>query len=358
MLPPPHKILVINVTRIGDTLLTTPALKAITQKWPNAELTVLAHPGRKEVLENLPWIDHVGAIEKKRAVLMARLTWAKKYDLAFVYGHDKTLIDYALRVSRKVIAFSQQDEALNQRLAISVAEPPPHAIHAVDRALLLPLALGIEPSSKRLQYQPTASELAWATQLLFAKGVSSRSPKIGLQVASFPTKSWRDWPVESFLGLCNKVIGQYPDAIFFILGGPEETQRTHWLKGKLGNNCIMLAGSLSLRQTAAIMSMLNVYVGVDTGPTHLMGTFDIPLIGLYHCKLPQRIYGALEHPYNFSLDHPSVSQPWACNEGTPMADISPQMVYQQLIQAISQRLSPYPNPTIPSSLNADENSNY
>ena len=60
----PNSILFIIVTRIGDTLFTTPAIRAAAERYPNAEITVLAHPKRAEVLLNIPFINKVGIIEK------------------------------------------------------------------------------------------------------------------------------------------------------------------------------------------------------------------------------------------------------------------------------------------------------
>ena len=51
--PAPRSILVVNVCRIGDTLLATPALRALARAWPEAQITVLGHPKRVEMLENL-----------------------------------------------------------------------------------------------------------------------------------------------------------------------------------------------------------------------------------------------------------------------------------------------------------------
>ena len=46
-----QKILVIIVSRIGDTLLTTPAIKSISGHYKDTEITVLAHPKRYTVLQ-------------------------------------------------------------------------------------------------------------------------------------------------------------------------------------------------------------------------------------------------------------------------------------------------------------------
>jgi hypothetical protein len=105
----PKSILVINVTRIGDTLLAVPALRALATAWPDARLTVLGHPKRVAVLENLPFLAEVGPITKQRAVFRGWLP-GHKYDLALVYGHDEALLKYAFRVARRVVAFRQSSQ--------------------------------------------------------------------------------------------------------------------------------------------------------------------------------------------------------------------------------------------------------
>lgn len=327
----PKTILVINVTRIGDTLFTTPVLRALAAAWPQAAITVLAHPKRAEVLAHLPFIRRLGTIDKQRAPFLGRF-FGKRYDLALVYGHDAPLIDYGLRVAHRVVAFRQANDGLNRRLYRVVDEPPSHAEHAVERALRLPAAIGVPAAGKRLALTLTETEQAWARQRLEQEGLASARPLIGLQVASFPTKAYRDWPVEHFAALCEKILGQWPAAGFLIFGGPEEKARTAWLKTRLGARAALLAGRLSLRQTAAMMSRVQAYVGVDTGPTHIMSTFDTPLVGLYHCRLPHGIYGPLEHPADFGVDHPRAGGD--CSESTPMAEIGVDTVFAQLCAAL------------------------
>ena len=331
----PHRILVINVTRIGDTLFTTPVLAALHAAWPAAEITVLAHPKRGEVLAGLPEIRCLGRIDKQRARFKGWLG-GKSYDLALVFGHDRSLLDYAFRVARQVVAYRQDDTALNARFLAMADEPPPHAEHAVLRALRLTDALGIARTGLRLRLALSAAERDWAKSFLAQTGLAGGRPRIGLQVASFPTKAYRDWPIEHFAALCEAVCARWPQAGFLIFGGPEEKERTRWLKARLGERAVLLAGQLSLRQTAAMMSLVDAYIGVDTGPTHIMGTFDIPIIGLYHCRLPHAIYGPLDHPLDFGLDHPRLGQ--VCDETTPMAEISVERVFDRLSEALEGRL--------------------
>ena len=328
----PESILAVNVCRIGDTLLATPALRALARAWPEARVTVLGHPKRVEVLQHLPGLAAVGGITKNSARFRGRLG-GPRHDLALVYGFDEPLVDYALRAARRVVAFRQRDEALNRRLFRAVPVPGFQADHSVRLDLRLTDALGVPHAGYRLAFRVTEPESAWAEERLRAIRPAARGPKIGLQVASFPTKAYRDWPAEHFVDLARRVRARWNGAHFLIFGGPEDRERAGWIAGRLGTGCTVLAGSLSLRQTAALMSRTDLYVGVDTGPTHMMSCFDVPLVGLYHCYSPSGLIGALDHPCYYPVDHP---RPHGCAVETPMSEIVVESVFAAVERALRE----------------------
>ena len=87
---PDASVLVINVARIGDTLMTTPVLRAIRAAYPEARVGCLAHPKRAAVLEGLEWVNSLGTITPKIARWRGRFG-GKKWDYALVYGRALTL---------------------------------------------------------------------------------------------------------------------------------------------------------------------------------------------------------------------------------------------------------------------------
>ena len=328
-----ERFLVINVSRIGDTLLATPALRAIAAARPGCRIDVLGHPNRADVLRHLPFVRHVGKITKKSAPFYGWLG-GQHYDTAIVYGFDEALVAYALRVAKRVVAFRQADPKLNAKLFRAVEPPAFQSEHAVEQLLRLPAALGIAPAGLRLAYAVTAGEGRWAAQRLAHDLPNVASPRIGLQVASFPTKGYRDWPIEHFIALCARIRQDWPQAHFLIFGGTEEGERTAALKSHLGAAATLYAGRLTLRQTVALMSQTNLYIGVDTGPTHLMSTLDIPLIGLYHGFSPSRLIGPLEHPCATLIDHPLAGS--GCSTDASMGDISSETVWQEVIKILGR----------------------
>jgi heptosyltransferase III len=333
MSPAAPSFLVINVARIGDTLLATPALRAIAAAHPGGSITALAHPKRAEVLLGLPFVTRVGRITKNTAPWRGRLG-GPRFDHALVYGFDEALVGYALRVSERVVAFRQRDEALNRRLFRIVDEPAPGSENAVLQRLRLTAALGIREAGRRLAYRVAPDEAGAARARLAADVPRDAAPLVAFNVATFPTKVFRRWPVEQFGELAERIVAEWPRAHFAVFGGDEELAATRRLKQRLGMRVTVYAGRLSLRESAALMSMTDLYVGLDTGLTHIMSAFDIPLVALYHCAIPSRQIAPLEHPCLYVLDHPRSGG--ACSESTPMSEIGVDAVLAQVQRALSE----------------------
>src|SRR3989442_11788546 len=177
--------LFINVARIGDTLLATPAMRAIATAYPGCRITALAHPKRAEVLRGLPFVVRVGGITKNTAPWRG-LLGSRSYDYALVYGFDEALVAYPLRVAGSVVAFRQRDEAINRRLYRCVDEPPAGAEHAVLHRLRLAAPPGIPAPRRRLAYSVTPDQAAAAPPRLPPPAPARAPPPVGINVAPHP----------------------------------------------------------------------------------------------------------------------------------------------------------------------------
>jgi heptosyltransferase-3 len=330
----PPSFLIINVSRIGDTLLVTPAIRAVARAFPGAAITFLGHPNRCEVVRHLPFVSTVKGITKNWTWLLGHGR-GRHYDFAIVYGFDLPLVKYALRVAKRVVAFRQKDAAINRRLYRAVEPPPFQSMHSARVPLLLTQALDIEPDGHHLAYTVRDDERAWAVHFLQQQVPAGKLPLIGLQVASFPTKAYRDWPVGHFAALCDKILVAYPQAHFLLLGGKEEAAKIRELEKQLRDHVTVVAGTLSLRQTAALMQQLALYVGVDTGPTHLAGAIGVPMVALYHCYSPGRLLAPLDRDKLQVVEHPALDAGGTIR--SEMAEISVERVWVA-VQALLKNL--------------------
>jgi heptosyltransferase-3 len=338
-----ERVLIINVTRIGDTLLATPAIRAIAAHFPNAKLTCLGHPQRVEVLEHLPYLGKVGSITKKSAWTRGWKDALTKpeYDYAFVWGQDTALVSYALRKARLVIAERQRDAAINQKLAFAFDAPPQNSIHAVAWFLAMPTATGIAANGFGIDTAITKDEKRIAAETMFGiLGASNHFPKVGFQVASFATKAWRDWPIQRFIDLALRIIQAYPDARFICFGAPGDRPRIAELERSLRGRVISFAGKTTLRETAALMSHLDLYVGIDTGPTHLYSALKKPMVVMYHPSIPSALYKPLDHPALSAIDHPLAGP--TCRDKISMNEIDPELVWRAVYGALEGEASTLP----------------
>lgn len=330
-------VLLINVTRIGDTLLNTPAIRAIAAKFSNAAVTCLGHAKRVEVLQHLPYLAHVDKIDKKTAMWRGRIgvLTGKSYDWAFVWGDDPALHRYALRVAKHVVAYRQHDDALNAQFFHAANAAALYSMHGVAMQLQLPRSIGIDTKNFKLDYVVTEVETRTAKQRL-AKDAGDAKPLIGLQVASFPTKAYRDWPIEHFIELAKRIIGEYANAKFIMFGGPDDVAHITPFRDALPNNTIVYAGALTLRETVAVMKEIDLYIGVDTGPTHLYGALKKPMVAMYHSTLPSALYAPLQHAALYVVDHPlSGSVPvGAGGDAGAMSDIGVDVVWARAEDAL------------------------
>lgn len=298
-LPAAPRILLINVARIGDTLLVTPALRALKETWPDCHLTVWAHKKRMSVLAHNPHVDALHGFSL--GLRLGLLFTGQKFDLALVYGRDQTCLNAALRCAGKVVAFA--DSKWHDTDRLQLVPRPEQPVHAVHERLLLPQAVGADTANYRLQYHVTPAEKAWAAEWLTAR-VTGRDGKniIALQLNSFPTKAHRDWPLASFVTLAERLLEKSPATVFLVVGDHHSASAADTLARKFGESVVIAAGAVSLRQSAALMACCQGYVGVDTGPTHLAGALGLPMVALYHPAYPGRYLQPLQHEHLRIID--------------------------------------------------------
>jgi ADP-heptose:LPS heptosyltransferase len=319
----PRSVLALVVSRIGDTLLCTPALRALKETWPACRLTVMAHPGRLPLLAGLPWIDALLPWRPWRR-WAALLPGGARYDLAFVFHPDRRQLDFACRSAGRVVTEALPGVEASERLLLPAL--PAEPMVAVEQRLRLVRAAGADGRDQRLAYIVSAEEKLAAQARLAALGVAGRHPVVALQLKSFPTKSHRDWPVESFAELVGRLVEHHPDARFVITGDAQSVADAANLGKRFPGRVVSLAGQCGLRETAAILAEMDLYVGVDTGPTHLAGALGIPMVVLYHAAYPGRYLAPRQHPKCLVVEHPVTGSAGSLN--AKMADIEIETVWE------------------------------
>jgi len=287
------RILIVKLGSIGDIVHTLPALDAIRKALPHAEISWVVEQSTSEILRDNPLIDRLIEVDTKalRRGLMSgetlraprqqlRRLRASAFDLAIDFqGLLKSASIARLSGARRVFGYTR--EGLREpasALFLSKRVHVPKQTHVIFKALqLVQGALGIAVPSDPAELNfpigiPDRDQLEASTEIERIK-----SPYAILNPGGgWPTKLWSP---ERF--------GQLADALWSHFGleslithGPGEEQLAQSVidasrAGKARTVTLSLKGFFALAQHAKI------YVGGDTGPTHLALAANTPIVGLF-----------------------------------------------------------------------------
>lgn len=274
------RFLVISTTAIGDTLLGTPAMRALKETYPSSYVAVLAHKGRMDVLESNPHVDEVISFEKGWFNLwrIGRLLKSKRFDVVLIFhGNDPWTLPVAwLSGAREIIGY-REDTSFDFLLTRAVPMPRP-ATHAIDRRLELSRAVRADTTDRKLVLILCDGDREDGRRAIGALGFEEASLIVGLQPGA--ARPYKCWPLERFAELGRLLVKEL-GARVIVTGSPQEAAMADRLKNMIGEGATSAAGRTGIRGMAALMERMAVYVTNDTGPMHMAFALGTPTVALF-----------------------------------------------------------------------------
>ena len=294
----PRNILVIDFGQLGDVVMSLPALRAIRERYPHAQITVIVGRPGAEIIDMSGYADatiEVDRVELRdgfkplsvlRIVRVVKDVRQRKFDFVIdLHSFSETnLLGFISGASKRL--FSRRPGRSLDFLANFNPKPPVDKNdpdqHLIDRYLdvLVPLGIKDQPRVPRLT---TKVEDGRAVDAMLRKAkAESGAPLVGL----FPGAGHpgRCWPLEQFAQLADFLIrndGVRP--IIFV--GPEERHLVQRMRDIFPATCVILE-KLSIPQLAAAQARLAVFVSNDTGPVHIAAAVGTPIVVLIDLPRP------------------------------------------------------------------------
>lgn len=294
-------ILLIRFDAMGDMVLSTGFIRELRRNNPMAYITLLVNPVIYPLVYKCPYVNEVLVIDvelfnaDKRKFfidllhLCVKKLWTERYAISICpkWGDDKTtshLVAYMSGALRRV-GFSVnygsvygckfKDNVFENSVMTDSYIIPAEITHEVERMFYLLELLGWKVENKHMEIWYGVYEKLVARELLFSAIQSGRKLiAVGLGAG------WenRKYPVKQYAEVCN-ILRKKHEAYFVILGGKNEQQDASYLQSILpeGTAC-NLAGKTSILETAAVLSMSDLYVGNDTGVMHMAAAVGIPVV--------------------------------------------------------------------------------
>ena len=341
----PSRILVVRTDRLGDVLLTLPVFSHLRRRFPQAHLALLAGRYAGAVVEGSPQVDQIIWYDTETGPAppreIRRALRAGEFDAAVVV-HPTARLAWLVFLARIPVrigtGYRWYSFLFNRRVYMhrKTAER-----HEVEYNVELLGVLGCDtvarkPLEAHLHIPPGAAD-AVAARLREA-GITGEFAVIHAGSGG----SAREWPLESFAALAQKVSSGLGLAVV-TTGTSGEIPRAETVARAAGGRGSCFAGALSLQELAALIARSSLVVGNSTGPLHLGVALGVPVLGLYP-RIPVMGPGRWG-PYTQKARVLVAEGPLDCSEcdGTPgtrcacMAGISVEAAVAAAGELLSQR---------------------
>lgn len=282
-LPEPRSILLLRVDRVGDMIVSTPAIRALRRRFPGAEIRVVASKANAAILRGNPDVDAVHVLSPAGLPALARQLlrrWDVVADLNTSPSLSSGLLARLARAATRV-SFGKK----NAELFYDVRLPLDEKGHKASETLRVARHLGAPDGDLSYALFPSAEDERRAEEALRAAGWSPGSAWVAVHPGNIKKFDNR-WPEEKFGRLC-ALLRSLPDVRVLLLQGPDEAPLVDAVRGHCPAELAALP-PLPLLATACVLRRMRLVVCNSTSTLHLAAAVGTPSLSFlsgysWHC---------------------------------------------------------------------------
>jgi ADP-heptose:LPS heptosyltransferase len=275
---------------LGTAVHATPLLPALRAVFPEASIAAAASGFALEVLQGNPNLDRLVATPSPltdmrgavRALRAARFFDGKPYAVLQTTGNERTRIALAALRSG---AHTRIGFTVAPQLSAAPLIYDPQLSQIANNLRLVDLLGSGKALKKRIKAAPDLLEprvypsqpnVTSARALLRDSGIDEARPIAVFVTQTSPTQR-KSWPTEHFRVVAEWLDRDYGMQIVFV-GSAAEGAAIEQLRGSLPFRSANLAGHTSVLELAALFSVADVALTLDTGPMHLARAVRLPMV--------------------------------------------------------------------------------
>lgn len=286
-----QKILIVRMDRLGDLLLSTPAIRAVRKAMPQAHIAIMVRPYTYDIIKHNPDIDeiivydregkHKGALGNVKFVF--RL-FMKRFDSAIIlhssnrsvmlpfFAGIKRRIGYDRRAKHFLTHAIKSDKHLGKK-------------HEIDYTLDVVREFGVDTAGadRRPVMEIGADDAAKVDALLKRKGVKEGDRLVLINPgASCPSRIWRK---DRYREVINHLLHSGGCRVVLI-GGEDGVDLAGEVLNGIEMRVLNFTGLLTVAELGALMKRSSLLISNDTGPVHIASAVGTPVIAIFGRKDP------------------------------------------------------------------------
>lgn len=274
---PPQTILIISMRYLGDILLTTPLIRSFKKAYPHSNIDILVYSHTAAMLEGNPDIREV-ITTPQRPKLIDTITLLKKifrqYNLCVVTQTGDRRFLYGLISAPKRIGFipPYPEKGWWKRFFTQgCIEFDNIKNHTILEFLKLSTTLNI----------PSLFDLVPPKSESFIPPTDFNITEDYVVIHLHPQWKYKQWHYQGWIEIGRHLKKQ---KLKIILSGGSDEEEENYIKQiqrKLPKNTLNLAGKISLADLSHIISHSKLFIGPDTGITHLAAATGTRVIAIF-----------------------------------------------------------------------------
>jgi heptosyltransferase III len=263
------RILVIRGGAIGDFILTLPAIRLLREAFPQAHLEILGYRHIIALAEGRAYADGARSIEYGAMAAFFVPGSDLAPDLVEYFASFQQVVSYLYDPSRFFEANLRRAGVKNFLPAFVRIDDSAHAAQQLAQPLQT-LALYLE--SHAATVHPSADDRAAAREFTIHAG-----PLIAIHPGSGSAR--KNWPVAQWIALASELRARHPAARLVLIGG--EADHAPLAALAAAHPEALCARDLPLPTLAAVLERCTLFLGHDSGISHLAAAVGTPCVLLF-----------------------------------------------------------------------------
>ncbi len=279
-------MVIIQMAKLGDMVCTTPMLRAVKEKYPQVNIIIVGDKVNKKLLEGHQDIEQYIVWDGKSPRIIRELRNLKP-DFGCVTGPNFEGLA-ALIIARVPLIsvpkveggwspFETKSYRILRRFVVSKSHTMGTYAPREYLRLLEPLDIFTDATKKYLYYSNKA-ELS--IKKFFEKNYISKNDLV-VGISPSAGNKIKNWPAERFAQVAEYLYKRYKAKVI-VFGGPNDKAEVEGMVKHLGGNIpfINVLGIFDIDELKCIISKLNLFIAVDTGPIYIAEAFGVPTVDI------------------------------------------------------------------------------
>lgn len=274
-------ILLIQLKRIGDLILTTPAIAAVREQFPTADVSLIVSAGCGELLPAIPGVNRSFIAGGKIRDAASWLSVARRrfdYSLDFTRNDRSAFLTLLSGAKKRITADHPRQRAkFRARSYNEAVDIPIGLMHTVDYHLALLQPLGIRDASPLVRLNLPGSARERAAQILQGAGIAGEF--VLLHPGS--ARAEKFWETERWAALVGFAAERGLPSV--LTGGTSPLEQGHLaqIRSHAKHPFLDLSGKIDLLTLAAVIERARLLTTVDSAPMHLAVATRTPQVVLF-----------------------------------------------------------------------------